>query len=40
MAHSHHNILNDDPDLVKLLAFDGNPNQLHEFDDEFVSRVT
>lgn len=40
MAANHRDILNNDPDLLKLLAYNGDSNRLDEYDDEFVDRIT
>lgn len=40
MAENHRDILDNDPDLLKLLAYNGKTNRLDEYDEEFVDRVT
>lgn len=40
MAQSHREIVRNDPDLMKLLAFDDNSNRIDDYDQEFVDRVT
>lgn len=40
MTQSHREILQNDPDLLRLLDFDENPDRVPDYDQDFVDRVT